>query len=329
MTTTFTRGVRENVPLLIGLAGGTGSGKTWSGMELATGLSGGKPFAVIDTENGRALHYADRFTFDHTHLKAPFKPAAYADAIESADKAGYPVIIVDSMSHEWNGDGGILDWQEEELKRLGGGPNVQMLSWAEPKKGHRKMMTRLLQVKAHVILCFRAEPKIDMVKGANGRTEVVPKVGPGGFKGWLPICDKNLPYELTASFLFMAEKPGEPDWIKVPKQLEPFFPKGRQVGAEAGRQLAEWARGGTQQGVEQPVTRSAGAPPAEPAPPPPADASPPNRFDSFWREVRGLGFKREDVMKETDGVEVDTFDDDQLAEIVERLRDRKGQGALV
>jgi dephospho-CoA kinase len=64
MSFSFRPGVRENVGLLIGLAGGTGSGKTYSAMELAAGISGDKPFAVIDSEARRALHYADRFRFD-------------------------------------------------------------------------------------------------------------------------------------------------------------------------------------------------------------------------------------------------------------------------
>jgi hypothetical protein len=86
MTITFRPAVRENVPLLLGLAGGTGSGKTYSAMALAKGLAGGKRFAVIDTENGRAKHYADDFEFDAADLHAPFRPDAYAEAIEAADR---------------------------------------------------------------------------------------------------------------------------------------------------------------------------------------------------------------------------------------------------
>jgi hypothetical protein len=74
MTITFRPAVREGVPLLLGLAGGTGSGKTWSAMVLAKGLAGDKPFAVVDTENGRAKHYADDFRFDVTDLHAPCVP---------------------------------------------------------------------------------------------------------------------------------------------------------------------------------------------------------------------------------------------------------------
>ena len=241
---TFRPAIRENVGLLIGLAGSSGSGKTYTAMRLASGIANGKPFAVIDTEAGRAKHYADAFKFDHGDLKPPFRPSAYEEAIMAADAAGYPVIVVDSMSHEWSGDGGVLDWQIEEFDRLGGREATKLLSWAKPKQGHKHMVQKLLQVRAHLILCFRAEEKIDMVK-EDGKTKIVPKEGPGGFKGWLPICEKNLPYELTASFLLMAERPGVPLPIKLQEQHRPLFPLEKPITEESGRKIAEWAAGGS------------------------------------------------------------------------------------
>jgi AAA domain len=116
----FRPAIREAVSLLIGLIGPSGGGKTYTAMRLAKGICGDKPFAVIDTEAGRAKHYADIFKFDHGDLKSPFRPSTYADAIRSADEAGYKAVIVDSCSHEWAGEGGILDWQEEELFRMAG-----------------------------------------------------------------------------------------------------------------------------------------------------------------------------------------------------------------
>ncbi|HSW83493.1 MAG TPA: AAA family ATPase [Usitatibacter sp.] len=262
--------MRENVSLLIGLAGSSGSGKTYTAMRLARGIAGDKPFAVIDTEAGRAKHYADAFRFDHGDLQPPFRPGAYAEAIAAADRAGYPVIVVDSMSHEWAGTGGVLDWQEEEFKRLGERDAVKLLSWAKPKQGHKHMVQELLQLRAHLILCFRAEEKIDMIKvEENGKTKtkIVPKEGPGGFKGWLPICEKNLPYELTASFLLLAEAPGVPQPIKLQEQHRPLFPLGKPITEESGRAIAAWAAGG------QPKSAPEEAKPATeslPSSPPPA-----------------------------------------------------------
>lgn len=249
MSFTFKPAIREQVGLLIGLAGGSGSGKTFSAMRLASGIAGDKPFAVIDSEAGRAKHYADQFKFDHGDLHPPFRPEAYIEAIKAADKAGYPVIVVDSMSHVWAGDGGVLDWQEEELQRMSGGDwqkaeRVKMASWIKPKVSHKKMVQQLLQVRAHLILCFRAEEKVEMVK-KDGKTLIVPKEGPTGLNGWLPVCEKTLPFELTASFLLLADKPGVPHPIKLQEQHKALFPQGQFIDENAGKRIAQWAAGGS------------------------------------------------------------------------------------
>lgn len=248
MTVTFRPALRENVGLLIGLAGASGSGKTRSAMRLAAGIAGDRPFAVIDTEARRALHYADAFKFDHADLHAPFRPEAYADAILAADKAGYPAIVVDSMSHVWAGEGGVLDWQEEELERMAGQDwgkreRVKMAAWIKPKTAHKKMVQRLLQVRSHLILCFRADEKLEMTKGSDGKMVIAKRAGVTGLDGWFPICDKNLPYELTASFLLMAAKPGMPLPIKLQEQHKPLFPLDQPITEQSGRLIAQWAAG--------------------------------------------------------------------------------------
>ena len=258
MTFTFRPASRDNVGLLLGLAGSSGSGKTYTALRLAKGMAGDRTFAVIDTEAGRAKHYADLFRFDHGDLKPPFTPAAYADAIAAADGAGYSVIIVDSCSHEHAGEGGILDMQEAEYARLGARDSVKMLSWVKPKGEHRRMVSRLLQVRAHLILCFRAEEKIEMVKGADGKIEVRKKQTTTGLDGWVPICEKNLPYELTASFLLMASRPGIPLPIKLQEQHKPFFPLDQVIDEMAGVRVAAWANGTS--------PSAAVSHPAEPAP---------------------------------------------------------------
>lgn len=242
MSFEFRPAVRENVPLLLGLAGGTGSGKTFSAMRLAKGIAGTKKFAVIDTENGRARHYADQFKFDVADLTAPFRPERYAEAIEAADTAGYPVIIVDSMSHEHTGDGGLLDWHEEEFQRMGGRNEVKVAAWIKPKTAHKQMVTRLLQVKAHVILCFRAEEKIEIAK-VDGKTVIQPKRSLTGLDGWIPISEKNLPYELTASLLLTADQPGVPKPIKLQEQHRELVRLDGPLGEGAGERLAAWAAG--------------------------------------------------------------------------------------
>ena len=243
MTFSFRPAERSDVNLLIGIVGGTGGGKSFSAMRLASGIAQGKPFAVIDTENGRARHYADMFKFDACDLKAPFSPDRYTEAIVAADEAGYPVIVIDSMSHSWAGDGGVLDMQEAEFERMGSKESAKMASWIKPKKAHKQMVSQLLQVRAHVIMCFRAEPKIEMIK-ENGKTVVVPKSTLTGLDGWVPVCDKNLPFELTLSALLMADKPGAPHWIKLQEQHKAIFAQGELIDELAGERLLSWAKGG-------------------------------------------------------------------------------------
>jgi hypothetical protein len=235
-------------------------------MELATGMAEGKRFIVIDTERGRSLHYAPRegeaavpgetFDFDHLLLIAPFRPAAYLAKIRQAEAAGYPVIVIDSMSHEHAGEGGLLDWHEEILDRMAGDDwkkrdSNTMRAWIEPKMAHKQMMQHLLQVRAHLIFCFRAEEKIE-IKRENGKTVIAPKEGPTGAQGWMPVCEKNLPFELTASFLLKADRPGYPIPIKLEAQHRMLFhistPAGslpdRPIGRVTGEAIARWASGG-------------------------------------------------------------------------------------
>lgn len=249
MSAIFKSATREQVGLLIGLAGVSGGGKTFSAFRLASGISGDKPFAVIDTENRRALHYADQFKFDHCELREPFIPDAYAEAIAAADAADYPVIIVDSASHEWSGDGGCLDMQDAELDRMAGNDwkkreACKMAAWIKPKMAHKKMVSKLLQVKAHLVLCFRAEPKIEMMK-IDGKMVIQEKQSLTGLNGYIPISEKNLPFELTASFLLTPDAPGIPKPIKLQEQHRAMFPLDKPINEETGRKIAEWARGGS------------------------------------------------------------------------------------
>jgi hypothetical protein len=147
------------------------------------------------------------------------------------------VIVVDSASHEWYGDGGCLDWHDEIM---GGDQKKNLSAWIEPKKAHKRMVTRLLQLNAHVILCFRAEPKVEVT--ADGK--YVAKKSLTGLDGWIPIAEKNLPYELTASFLLMADKPGVPLPIKLYGKHRPFVPLDKPLDESVGEALAEWAAGG-------------------------------------------------------------------------------------
>lgn len=274
MTVTFHPAKRQAIPLLLGVAGGTGSGKTMSALLLARGIAQGQPFAFIDTENGRGLHYADMFPeMQHGRLDAPFRPERFTAAIAdgSAHLKDVPrnqrVVVVDSFSHEWAGDGGCLDWKDE----LAGGSDAKAAAaWAKVKPAHKRMMTQLLALEAHVILCLRAEEKMDIVR-VDGRITFVPKQTlPGGsLDGWVPITEKNVMYECTASFLLAADAPGVPRPMKLQQQHRALVPLDRPLGEETGRALAAWAAGSAGEPNERPdpapAVEASGEPPPVPS----------------------------------------------------------------
>jgi len=129
-----------------------------------------------------------------------------------------------------------------------------MSSWIKPKASHKKMIQKLLQVRANLILCFRAEEKIKMEKNPEtGKIMIVPQ-------GFQPICSKEMPYELTVSFLLTPDKPGIPQPIKLQEQHKKIFPLDKQIGEESGKAISEWAAGGATQ------TKTDPPPPSSPAP---------------------------------------------------------------
>ncbi len=248
MSFEFRDAVRKNVPLFIGIAGGTGSGKTESALRIATGLAADKPFAAIDTEHGRMLHKADDYTFKHTDLDEPFTPERYIEALKAAQD--FPVVVLDSGSHVYEGVGGLLEQQDEEFAKAGRKESARMSSWIRPKQRHKKFVQALLRTPAHVVLCLRAEDKIEIVKDAQGKTVVRPKSSLVGADGWIPICEKRLPFELTISLLLTADAPGVPKPIKLERRHADLVPLDRQLDEEVGRRLAEWAAGGlTEPGI--------------------------------------------------------------------------------
>ena len=233
MTFTFSPAERRNTHIMVALAGASGTGKTYSAMRLASGICGDKPFAVIDTEAGRALHYADQFRFDHVDFGPPFSPERYTEAVKAAVGAGYDAIVIDSMSHEFEGQGGLMEAAEQSNMK---GPGA----WLKPKQRHKKMMNEFLQVRSHLIFCLRAAEKIDMSKKDEKGRVIVES------KGWVPIQEKTFMYEMTASLTLSPDHPGIVDMTlphKMQDQHRMAFMPGRHITEEAGLHLARWARG--------------------------------------------------------------------------------------
>ena len=229
----YTRAVRENTNVLIALAGPSGSGKTYSAMQLATGLCAGEPFAMVDTEARRGLHYADQYDFEHVELGPPFTPSRYLKALKPLASRGFAAIVLDSGSHEWEGEGGVLEQADASNKKSPG-------NWIEPKRQHKRFVNGLLQLGANLIVCLRAAEKIH-VDDSGAKIKIVNE-------GILPICEKGFMFEMTVSFTLHHLHPGVVDLglpNKVQDQHRMMFPPGRHITAEAGAALGQWTRGET------------------------------------------------------------------------------------
>ena len=235
MTFRYVKAKRENINLMVGFAGASQSGKTYSAMMMAQALAGG-PFAMVDTECKRGLHYADSFDFEHVPMASPFTPDAHLEKVRELVGRGFRCVLIDSMSHEWAGVGGVLDMAEKSSVKSPG-------NWARPKAAHKRMVDGFLQTDAHLVFCMRAHEKIKIEKQmVDGRekTVVLPL-------GWMPVCEKNWMFEMTVSFTMHPDRPGMVDYglpHKCPDLLKPLFVDGTRVTRDMGEALGEWARGG-------------------------------------------------------------------------------------
>jgi len=250
---TIGQAARGATPLFIGLAGVSGSGKTFSALRLATGIqrvSGGE-IAVIDTEANRALHYADKFKFLHLPFSPPFSPNDYWEAIDTCIKAGAKTIVVDSFSHEHEGPGGVLEMHEQEVVRIAAAwrcspETAQFPAWAEPKGQRRRLVNNILQVQCNMVLCFRAKRKVKMVKNDRGKS--VPTD-----QGFMPIAGEEYAYEMGALGVLPPGSNGVPDWLtqdpgsemitKRPAQFQDILKPGAQLSEEMGEAMARWSSG--------------------------------------------------------------------------------------
>lgn len=186
MPVTFTRATKEFARARVGLVGPAGSGKTFTGLLLATNM--GDRIAVIDTERGSASKYAHRFSFDHVIFET-FDPRAYIDAIESAAGAKYDVLLIDSLSHAWSGKGGALDLQAAAVKRSKSGNSFD--AWREITPIHNDLVDAMLQAPLHIIATMRTHVEyVVEEQQRNGRTIHVPKK-----VGMKPIQREGLDFE--------------------------------------------------------------------------------------------------------------------------------------
>jgi hypothetical protein len=217
------KAVRPSLKARLMLSGPAGAGKTYSALEIASVL--GDNILVVDTEKESALTYADEFTFTHLAWREPFDPRELGLVLAEAS-TDYDVIVVDSLSHFWGGQGGTLDIADG---KFGG--------WKTARPAQNDVVQAILSSGAHIIVCVRSA--IEHVQELDSRTgkQVVKKLG------MAPKQDKDLEYELNLAAEISIEHK-----ISVSKSRTTAVPVGREFAPGHARDLAkeyaEWLGSG-------------------------------------------------------------------------------------
>lgn len=166
----FNKPNRGSSKMRVAIQGLSFSGKTYTALAIAAGLTGGEPgrVALVDCEGGESELYAEMFNFDVTVMSPPYKPEKYIECIEAAKNAGYDVVILDNISNEWAGDGGLLDDHarlEKELRNK----LSSFSAWNDITPRHNAFLSALVRAGIHVIATIKSKPQyvMDVVNGVN------------------------------------------------------------------------------------------------------------------------------------------------------------------
>lgn len=225
----FTKAQKNQSKLRLCVSGPSGSGKTLGALKIATSIKESGRIAVIDTENGSASLYADLFDFDVLNMAPPYEPERFVEAIKEAEKAGYAVIVIDSASHEWDGDGGCLEINEETARAKFKGNTWS--AWSDTTKRHQKFISAITHSAAHIICTARSKTET-----AQGENKKVVRLG-------MKLVQRdNFEYEFTVALDLVHDG----HFANALKDRTGLFASGtpKPITEETGAALLAWLKDG-------------------------------------------------------------------------------------
>lgn len=235
----FVKATRKKARARVALVGPSGSGKTYTALVLARGLVGPEGrIAVIDTERGSASKYAGTITdFDALDLDK-HDPREYVDAIRDAAREGYDALVIDSLSHAWNGRGGALELVDQAAARTRGN---SFAAWRDVTPLHNALIDAILAYPGHVVATMRAKTEYVLEEDARGK-KTPRKIG------LAPVQRDGMEYE----FDVVADIDHEHRFIvtksRCPGLADAVIPK---PGADVAEALRAWLDNG-----EAPATQT-------------------------------------------------------------------------
>ena len=221
----FRKAERRKAKLRLALTGPAGSGKTYGALLIAQGLGG--RIAMIDTENGSGDLYADLCDYDVETLTAPYSIQKYLEAIHEAEVSGYDVLIIDSLSHAWSGQGGLLDMHTQLTSNMKSGNSYA--AWGKITPWQNRLIETMLSSNCHIIATMRSKTDYAMFQTDKGRTEIR-KVG------LAPVQRDGMDYEFTIVFDLGMEHT-----VTVSKDRTGLFDKQVfEITQDTGKMLRQW-----------------------------------------------------------------------------------------
>lgn len=235
----FRKATKEQAKLRLSIDGVSGSGKTYTALVLASRIverHGGR-IAVVDTEHGSASKYADLFDFDVVEMEPPFDPRRYIKLMGDAAAAGYTVLVLDSLSHAWFGEGGLLDLVDEIAKaqaaKYKSAPNTYA-AWKEGTAMQNSLADAIIRSNLHIISTLRAKADYVQSQGKDGRTKIE-KVGTA------PIQREGLEYEFDITLSMDLSNTAAVVKTRCPALTDKVFPK---PGPKLADIVLDWLNAG-------------------------------------------------------------------------------------
>ena len=242
----FKQAVKHESKLRLAIAGPSGSGKTYTALAMAAALGG--PVAVVDTEHGSASKYADLFAFDVLEMEAPFHPDRFIQAIREAAVAGYKTVILDSLSHAWNGQGGLLELVEDAQKRMKTANSFA--AWKDVTPIQNRFVESIVGAPLHIIATMRSKQEYVQEKDERTGKTAIRKVG------MAPVQREGFEYEFDVFLDMDVQNNAIVSKTRCPALTGKVF---NRPGADIAGILIDWLHGA----------------PAEAKAPAPAQSSPP------------------------------------------------------
>lgn len=203
MSNPFVKATKKQARARVAICGPSGAGKTYTALVFAQELAkqAGGRIALIDTEKASASLYADRFDFDTLDFQPPYGPERYVEFMQAAADAGYGCVVVDSLSHGWFAEGGVLDIVDSAGQKMGGN---RFAGWSVGTPAQNALVSTIVGLPCHLVATMRSKQEWVLEQDGQGgqrprRVGMAPQQRDGIEYEFTLVCDMDLDHKMVVS----------------------------------------------------------------------------------------------------------------------------------